>query len=215
MLQNPSPSERQFSVGDQVMLTFENYVDDRLNLIAQTKLVGEFKETIQEVFGRVFFEGYGTFDLELTYLRKYSMNAFTEGTGGINAPSKPGDAGFDLRADHEADLLYGDWHVFETAAVEIPEGHCGLIIGRSSLNGNGVFCVFGLIDSGFRGKIRVMLYTIDQSRTPGNGYPIHAGDRIAQLVITPYTAPTLHFVASAADLSATARGTNGFGSTGK
>lgn len=135
--------------------------------------------------------------------KEQSMKA----TKGIDAPKKDGDAGYDLRSDHVERIHAGSVAVFECAAVEIPEGYCGLVIGRSSLNGIGILTVFGLIDSGFRGNIRVMLFNIS-----GQSYPVDIDQRIAQLVLVPFGSFPLEYVD---ELTPSERGDSGFGSTGK
>lgn len=129
-------------------------------------------------------------------------------TAGIDLPKRYGDAGYDLTADHTETLLLGGRAIFECASVEIPDGYCGLIIGRSSLNMQGILTVFGLIDSGYRGPIKVMLYNIS-----GRYRTIMKDERIAQLVMVPYGNFPIEVVES---LSVdTERGTDGFGSTGQ
>lgn len=94
-------------------------------------------------------------------------------------------------------------------SAEIPDGYVGLIYARSGLackKGIAPANKVGVIDSDYRGEIMVALY--NHSSTPQT---IEAGDRIAQLVITPY----LKCVFTPADeLDDTTRGKGGFGSTG-
>jgi len=93
-------------------------------------------------------------------------------------------------------------------AVEIPEGYCGLVRGRSGLAfTSDTLPVEGTIDSDYRGEIRVKLFNFGQ-------FPVvvSPGDRVAQLVIVP--APKIEIV-QVDRLSETERGTGGFGSTGK
>lgn len=128
----------------------------------------------------------------------------------IPSYAKPGDAGLDLTAiskdwDQEKQLV-----VFGTGlAMEIPEGYVGLIFPRSSIVKTGLMlknCV-GVIDSGYRGEVK---FFFDKGHRPMKNYEV--GDRIGQLVIMPY--PTIE-PEEATELSDTARGTGGFGSTGK
>ena len=120
-----------------------------------------------------------------------------------------GDAGLDMVA---TDLR--DWHdqvVYMTGiAVEIPEGHVGLLFPRSSIRkyqlslSNSV----GVIDSGYRGEIQ---FTFNKTSGPASQkYKI--GERIGQLVIIPY--PIIEAV-EVDELSDSERGEGGFGSTGK
>jgi dUTP pyrophosphatase len=94
-------------------------------------------------------------------------------------------------------------------AVEIPEGYAGFVQPRSGLaarHGIGVVNSPGLIDSGYRGEIRVVLLNTDP-RTP---FTVEPGMRIAQLVIAPVAAIRLVEVA---ELTVSARGEQGFGSS--
>lgn len=94
-------------------------------------------------------------------------------------------------------------------AVEIPQGHFGILALRSSLGTEGL-CIpngVGIIDSDYRGTIKVTL-----TKTTRGKYTIHDGDRIAQLIIVPHLITTYRH---ASELNATHRGTGGFGSTGR
>ena len=95
--------------------------------------------------------------------------------------------------------------------VEIPEGHAGLVLPRSGLardHGIALVNAPGLIDSGYRGELRVLLLNTDPAET----FRVEAGDRIAQLVLTPIVSPD---VVEAAALSESVRGEGGFGSSGR
>ena len=94
-------------------------------------------------------------------------------------------------------------------SVEIPEGYVGLIYARSGLatkKGLAPANKVGVIDSDYRGEVKVALF--NQS---GKEQTIAAGERVAQLVIAPYLAVEYQ---QAEELSDTARGAGGFGSTG-
>jgi len=123
-----------------------------------------------------------------------------------------GDAGLDLYACEPAHLGPGErWSIGTGVAVEIPEGHAGLVLPRSGLaREHGIALVNGpgLIDSGYRGEIRVLLLNTDPAET----YRVAAGDRIAQLLVTPIV--TAEPVAAEA-LVESARGEGGFGSSGR
>lgn len=94
--------------------------------------------------------------------------------------------------------------------LEIPEGYYGRIAPRSGLAvKSGIDVLAGVVDSGYRGEINVVLYNTDKSNT----FFIEAGDRIAQLIIEKHY--NLEFVEVAGDLSETTRGEGGFGSSGK
>jgi dUTP pyrophosphatase len=123
-----------------------------------------------------------------------------------------GDAGLDLYACEAAHLGPGErWSVGTGVAVEIPEGHAGLVLPRSGLardHGISVVNSPGLIDAGYRGEVRVLLLNTD----PANVFRIEPGERIAQLVIVPIAPAEPVEVES---LGESARGDGGFGSSGR
>jgi dUTP pyrophosphatase len=123
-----------------------------------------------------------------------------------------GDAGLDLHACEAAHIGPGErWSVGTGVAVEIPAGHAGLVLPRSGLaKKHGIALVNspGLIDSGYRGEIRVLLLNTDPAET----FRVAAGDRIAQLVIAPVA---LAEPVEATALAESARGEAGFGSSGR
>jgi dUTP pyrophosphatase len=123
-----------------------------------------------------------------------------------------GDAGLDLYACEAAHLGPGErWSVGTGVAVEIPEGHAGLVLPRSGLaREHGITLVNspGLIDSGYRGEISVLLLNTD----PAEIFRVEPGDRIAQLVIAPVA---LAGPVEAEALADSARGDGGFGSSGR
>src|ERR1044071_3930773 len=123
-----------------------------------------------------------------------------------------GDAGLDLYASESAHIGPGErWSVGTGIAVEIPDGHAGLVLPRSGLaKKHGIALVNspGLIDSGYRGEIRVFLLTPDPAET----FRVEPGDRIAQLVIAPVALAEPVEVES---LTETGRGDGGFGSSGR
>lgn len=121
-----------------------------------------------------------------------------------------GDAGLDLAACEAAVLEPGERATIGTGvAVEIPEGYAGFVQPRSGLasrHGIGVVNSPGLVDSGYRGEIRVVLLNTDAR----SSFTVEPGMRIAQLVIAPVA--TVHLI-EVAELSASARGERGFGSS--
>jgi dUTP pyrophosphatase len=123
-----------------------------------------------------------------------------------------GDAGLDLYAAESAHLGPGErWSVGTGIAVEIPEGHAGLVLPRSGLaREHGIALVNspGLIDPGYRGEVRVLLLNTD----PAEVFRLAPGDRIAQLVVTPVAESD---PVEAEALSESARGAGGFGSSGR
>jgi dUTP pyrophosphatase len=96
-------------------------------------------------------------------------------------------------------------------AIELPEGYCAMVLPRSGLAANhGVTCLNapGLIDSGYRGEIQVVLVNSD----PSDAYLVRRGDRIAQLVVLKARQAT--FVVGDG-LSGSTRGDGGFGHSGR
>ncbi len=123
----------------------------------------------------------------------------------------PGDAGLDLYSTEMAHLGPGErWSVGTGIALEIPEGHAGLVLPRSGLareHGIALVNAPGLIDAGYRGEVRVLLLNTDPAET----VRIEAGARIAQLMVTPVA---IAEPVEVAELSDSARGEGGFGSSG-
>ena len=123
-----------------------------------------------------------------------------------------GDAGYDLHAAEGATIGPGERASVGTGiAVAIPEGQAGLVIPRSGLaarHGISVVNAPGLIDTGYRGEVRVLLLNTDATEP----FAIEPGDRIAQLVLVRVEAEELEEVV---ELDETARGIGGFGSTGR
>jgi dUTP pyrophosphatase len=130
----------------------------------------------------------------------------------IPTRAHPGDAGLDLYSTEIAHLGPGErWSIGTGIALEIPEGHAGLVLPRSGLaREHGIALVNspGLIDAGYRGEVRVLLLNTDPAET----VRIEAGARIAQLVVAPVAiaAPV-----EVTELSDSARGEGGFGSSGR
>jgi dUTP pyrophosphatase len=121
------------------------------------------------------------------------------------------DAGYDLCAVHATTLAPGERALVRTGiAIELPAGHAGLVLPRSGLaarHGIAIVNAPGLIDSGYRGELQVLLLNTDRART----FAIAPGDRIAQLVLVAVATPR---IVEAGALAATARGEGGFGSSG-
>lgn len=124
-----------------------------------------------------------------------------------------GDAGYDLFAAEDAMLAPagGRFAVSTGIALAIPDGYAGFVQPRSGLAlRHGVTCLNtpGLIDSGYRDEVRVILVNLD----PSEKYEVHRGDRIAQLVIR--RVEPVEWI-EVSELDQTARGLGGFGSTGR
>lgn len=127
----------------------------------------------------------------------------------IPSYAKAGDAGMDLTALSLSIDPNGFYTEYGTGlAIEIPDGYAGFIFPRSSASKTSQIqanCV-GVIDSGYRGEIKVRLKELGN---PKKLYEI--GDRIAQIIIMPV--PNVIFV-EVDELNSTERGEGGFGSTG-
>jgi dUTP diphosphatase len=125
--------------------------------------------------------------------------------------ARSGDAGLDLTACEHVSLAPGERAAVGTGvAVEIPEGHAGLVVPRSGLalrHGLSVVNAPGVIDSGYRGEIRVILLNTDAE----HAFAVEPGMRIAQLLVVPAVSVE---VVEVVELTATERGESGFGSSG-
>ena len=122
-----------------------------------------------------------------------------------------GDAGFDLCAVARVELPpHGRALVPCGFAIELEAGSCALVLPRSGLAAtHGVTCLNapGLIDSGYRGELRVVLHNTDPVQT----FVVDSGMRIAQLLVVAL--PAVEF-SEATELSESERGSGGFGSSG-
>ena len=122
-----------------------------------------------------------------------------------------GDAGMDLVACEQVVIEPGGRAVVGTGiAMAVPEGHAGLVVPRSGLaarHGIGIVNAPGLVDSGYRGEVRVVLVNTDRAES----FAVEPGMRIAQLVLVPVVAAEPVEVDA---LPETERGMAGFGSSG-
>jgi dUTP diphosphatase len=122
-----------------------------------------------------------------------------------------GDAGLDLAACERVELAPGERAVVGTGlAVAIPEGHAGFVQPRSGLaDRHGITIVNspGLIDSGYRGELKVILLNTDRE----HAFIVEPGMRIAQLVVLEVPEVELEVVE---ELPTTERGVRGHGSSG-
>jgi dUTP pyrophosphatase len=129
----------------------------------------------------------------------------------LPARAYAGDAGVDLHALDPIVLGPSERASIPTGiAVEIPDGCAGLVLPRSGLamrHGIALVNAPGLIDSGYRGEIRVLLLNTDRACP----YELAPGDRVAQLLIIRHESPTIIEVD---ELSGSERSTGGFGSSG-
>jgi dUTP diphosphatase len=121
------------------------------------------------------------------------------------------DAGLDLYASEAVTVWAGARASVRTGiALEIPPGHAGLVLPRSGLAArHGIALVNspGLIDSGYRGEVRVLLLNTDADAH----FEVSPGDRIAQLLLVPFANAE---AVEVEELAASERGDGGFGSTG-
>lgn len=127
-------------------------------------------------------------------------------TAKIPTYAKHGDAGMDLYVDSIiSENIYQVCYGFGVA-IEIPEGHVGLVFPRSSVYKTGLHLAnsVGVIDSGYRGEITAFF----TKHNSGQYYKV--GDRACQLIIIPY--PQIEF--EEGELSETERGESGYGSSG-
>lgn len=120
----------------------------------------------------------------------------------------PTDSGADLFALERTVLPARQiTHVHTGIAVELPENTSGIIWGKSSVESKGIKAMAGLVDAPYRGELIVCMYNLNDT-----DFVFEAGQKVAQLVVLPTLYPTFEEVEAISD---TARGTGGFGSTGK
>lgn len=137
----------------------------------------------------------------------------TEAT--VPSYAKSGDAGLDLTAISKREVssggFYDDTQYYEYStglALEIPEGYVGLVFPRSSISNTDLTLAnsVGVIDSGYRGEVKLRFKATKQHKSYG------IGEKIAQLIILPYPMIELEEVEN---LSDSERGVGGFGSSDK
>jgi dUTP diphosphatase len=128
----------------------------------------------------------------------------------VPAPAYAGDAGLDLAACDRVEIGPGKRALVGTGlAVAIPDGYAGFVQPRSGLaaeHGITVLNTPGLIDSGYRGEVRVILHNSD----PATAFVVEPGMRIAQLVVVPLAEIE---PVEVDELPASERGVRGFGSS--
>ena len=128
----------------------------------------------------------------------------------IPTKSNISDAGWDLYSSGMATIVYPHERklVSTGISIAIPDGYCGLIWPRSGLSvNNGIDILAGVIDSGYRGEIKVFMFNTSDTLVH-----IHPGDRVAQLIIQKVEDVSFTEVKNLDD---TSRGDGGFGSTGR
>jgi dUTP pyrophosphatase len=118
------------------------------------------------------------------------------------------DAGMDLRSTERVVLAPGAPQGVPTGiAIELPSGFEAQVRPRSGMAlKHAITCNFGTIDPGYRGEIRVIMFNLGKT-----DYVVEKGDRIAQLVVAPYTGVEW----DEGELGDSTRGAGGFGSSGR
>lgn len=117
------------------------------------------------------------------------------------------DAGLDLYASEDVSYKPGDIIIVPTqVAMEIEPGYVGLVKDRSSVSKTKLKVTAGVVDAGYRGSVDVVFLNLS-----GEHGCIRKGNKIAQLLIVPVATPVVREVN---ELSNTARGSKGFGSSG-
>ncbi len=132
---------------------------------------------------------------------------------GMPTYARPGDGAMDLVSRTDAILVPGGGRQLlgTGLAVALPEGWVGLVLSRSGLAARHGVCVLnapGLVDSGYRGEIMVPLVNLDPTET----FVVSRGDRIAQFLAIPIE--TIAWL-QVTELGDSARGSGGFGHTGR
>ena len=170
---------------------------DVLIAVVTIKLIANLGEKL----GKIFFK-------RGLLPNKPGIHVKVGNNGKIPKRANSKDAGLDLCASESVILNDGEGaRVSTEISMEIPDGHVGLILDRSSLGAKGIHVHGGVVDSPYRGEVKVVLW--NHGVEP---YSIQKGDKIAQIVILPIN---LYNPEKAESLSTSERGTNGFGSTGR
>jgi dUTP pyrophosphatase len=119
----------------------------------------------------------------------------------------PGDAGLDLFSVVDRELAPGEVFAVPTGIqVAVPAGHVGLVWDKSGISLQGVHRLAGVVDSGYRGEVQVVM--INLSAAP---FAVKKGMKIAQMLVQPVAAVS---IVESGSLDGTSRGEGGFGSTG-
>jgi dUTP pyrophosphatase len=125
----------------------------------------------------------------------------------LPAYAHPGDAGLDLYAVVDRDLAPGEVYAVPTGIqIAVAAGHVALVWDKSGISLKGVHRLAGVIDSGYRGEVQVVLINLGPAP-----YAVRKGAKIAQLLVQPVSSV---LVVEADSLDDTSRGRGGFGSTG-
>ena len=149
----------------------------------------------------------GQSNMKLSGHKYFEVKRLTE-SASLPTKGNDDDAGWDLYADEDTELWPEETKLISTGiSTSFPKHFVGLIWDRSSMGVKGVHRYAGVIDSGYRGEIKVCLHNASS-----DFHKIKRGDRIAQLLIQEIPILRLHEVE---ELDSTERGSGGFGSTGK
>lgn len=121
-----------------------------------------------------------------------------------------GDAGIDLITMEDVFVFPGEINKINTGVcVKIPHGNFGLVTHRSSMAFKlGCICSTGIIDSSYRGEIKLVFFNLTKEAVF-----VKKGSRVAQLVVIPFNVKE-SYLTEVDTLEETVRGSNGFGSTG-
>ena len=141
----------------------------------------------------------------------FNVKRLTESSQ-LPTQANPSDAGWDLYADEDVKIWPGETKLISTGiSLEIPDGYVGLIWDRSSMGVKGIHRHAGVIDSGYRGEVKVCLHNSNPEGSKNN-FIIEAGDRIAQIIIQE---SPIFEMREVKNLEEGDRGNNGFGSSGR
>ena len=144
----------------------------------------------------------------MTYGYKYFETKLLHSSAKAPTKGHVNDAGWDLYSSEGVSIPAGATVLVSTGiSIAVPKEHVALIWDRSSMGVKGVHRHAGVIDSGYRGEVKVCLHN-----TTKDPYHIERGDRIAQMLIQEAPNFIQHVVH---ELDSTDRGDGGFGSTGK
>ncbi|MCY4072566.1 MAG: dUTP diphosphatase [Chloroflexi bacterium] len=139
------------------------------------------------------------------------MNAERRALAREFSSPRAGDAGYDLHAIEESAVAPLQRVALRTGLhIEIPAGCVGLVKDRSSVASAGMHCLAGVIDSSYRGELKVLMVNLDSETAL-----IKAGQKIAQLIVVPVLTEEIELAARLEELSPSERGEGGFGSTGE
>lgn len=117
------------------------------------------------------------------------------------------DAGNDLYSTEYCLIPPGATRLVGTGvAFELPDSHYGQVASRSGLASKGIFTIGGVVDSSYRGEVKVIMHNSSVET-----FEVQKGMKIAQLIIVAIAHPTLHEVT---ELDDSKRGSSGFGSSG-